>query len=174
MLLFTSSLLPSFGNVTLLTLPCSLLVSFPHRTFYTLNLLQLNIFCAIRFAIGRSYLNILVGIYTIALSLTMLIVAVEAPKMATDRLERSKLGEQLFSFRGRYMADLIIALFLFAMSPLGIVLGVLTLLLIFGIRFLGVKQPDAFNEIFRQSDVESQADSYTLESEYDTPVSERR
>jgi hypothetical protein len=90
----------------------------------------------------------------------MLIVAVEAPKVATARLERSKVGEQLFSFRGRYMADLIIALFLFAMHVVGIILGVLTLALIFG--------------IFRQSDMESQADSYTLESEYDTPVTERR
>jgi hypothetical protein len=99
------------------------------------------------------------------LSLVMLIVAVEAPKVATARLERSKVGEQLFSFR---------ALFLFAMHVVGIILGVLTLALIFGIRFLGVKQPDAFNEIFRQSDMESQADSYTLESEYDTPVTERR
>lgn len=134
----------------------------------------MNIVCAFHFLIGRNYLNILVGVYTIFMSLTMLIVSVEAPKMATDRLERSKLGEQLFSFRGRYMIDLFIALFLFAMPPWGIVLGVITLLLIFGIRFLGVKQPDAFNEIFRQSDVESQADSYTLESEYDTPVSERR
>jgi hypothetical protein len=137
-------------------------------------ILQCNIVCALRFAIVRNYLHILVGFYTIVGSLTMLIVAVEAPKIATDRLERSKLGEQLFSFRGRYMADLLIALFLFAMPPWGIALGVVTLMLIFGIRFLGVKQPDAFNEIFRQSDVESQADSYTLESEYDTPVSERR
>jgi hypothetical protein len=134
----------------------------------------MNIVCALFFAFVRNYLHVLVGFYTVVMSLTMLIVAVEAPKFATDRLERSKIGEQLFSFRGRYMADLIIALFLFAMPPWGIVLGVITLLLIFGIRFLGVKQPDAFNEIFRQSDVESQADSYTLESEYDTPVSERR
>ena len=104
----------------------------------------------------------------------MLCVAVEAPKLVTDRLERSKVGEMLFTFRGRYIADFIIALFLFAMPPWGIILGALTLALIFGIRFLGVKQPDAFNEIFRQSDVESQADSYTLESEYDTPVVERR
>ena len=51
---------------------------------------------------------------------------------------------------------------------------VFTLFLIFGIRFLGVKQPDAFNEIFRQSDIESQGDSYTMESEYDTPVVDRR
>jgi len=72
------------------------------------------------------------------------------------------------------MVDLLISLFLFAMAPWGILMGSFTLFLIFGIRFLGVKQPDAFNEIFRQSDIESQADSYTLESEYDTPVPERR
>jgi hypothetical protein len=42
-------------------------------------------------------------------------------------------------------------------------MGILTLMLIFGIRFVGVKQPDAFNEIFRQSDIESTADSYTME-----------
>jgi hypothetical protein len=70
--------------------------------------------------------------------------------------------------------DLLVALFLFAMGALGVFVAVCTLFLIFGIRFLGVKQPDAFNEIFRQSEMESSADSYTLESEYDTPVVERR
>jgi hypothetical protein len=104
----------------------------------------------------------------------MVCVAVEAPKLITDRLENSKFGETLFTFRGRYVMDLLISLFLFAMPPWGVVLGTLTLCLIFGIRFLGVKQPDAFNEIFRQVDMESAADSYTLESEYDTPVVERR
>ena len=64
------------------------------------------------------------------------------------------------------MVDLLVALLLFAMGPWGILLGIFTLLLIFGIRFLGVKQPDAFNEIFRQSDIESQSE-YTLESEYE-------
>jgi hypothetical protein len=104
----------------------------------------------------------------------MLCVAVEAPKMVVDRVERSKVGELLFTFRGRYIVDVLVALFLFAMPPWGIISGLCTLGLIFGIRFLGVKQPDAFNEIFRQSDGEEQADSYTMESEYDTPVVERR
>lgn len=104
----------------------------------------------------------------------MLCVAIEAPKVVTDRLESSKIGEMLFTFRGRYMVDTLIALFLFAMHPWGTFMAVATIFLIVGIRFLGVKQPDAFNEIFRQSDIESQADSYTLESEYDTPVVERR
>jgi len=137
-------------------------------------ILQLNIICAMSFAIQPSYLNVLVGVLTTLMSAVMMAVAVEAPKFLTDRLENSKVGESLFTFRGRYVMDLLIALFLFAMKPWGIVLGSMTLFLIFGIRFLGVKQPDAFNEIFRQSDMESTADSYTLESEYDTPVVERR
>jgi len=126
------------------------------------------------FAVQPNYLHILVGVLTSLMCIVMLSVAVEAPKFVTDRLENSKVGESLFTFRGRYVMDLLVALFLFAMKPWGIVLGACTLFLIFGIRFLGVKQPDAFNEIFRQSDMESTADSYTLESEYDTPVVERR
>jgi len=119
-------------------------------------------------------LNILVGVLTAFMCVIMLCVAVEAPQFIMARLERSKVGELLFTFRGRYIVDLLIALFLFAMAPWGDILALVTLGLIFGIRFLGVKQPDAFNEIFRQSDVDSQADSYTMESEYDTPVVERR
>jgi hypothetical protein len=127
-----------------------------------------------RFAWVPKYLHILVGVLVTITCIVMLSVAVEAPKVITDRLENSKLGETLFTFRGRYVMDLLVALFLFAMGPLGVFLAVCTLFLIFGIRFLGVKQPDAFNEIFRQSEMESSADSYTLESEYDTPVVERR
>lgn len=129
---------------------------------------------ALAFASVPRYLHILVGLMVFFASFVMLCVAIEAPKFVTDRLERSKMGEALFTFRGRYVVDLLIALYLFAMPPWGIVAGAATLCLIFGIRFLGVKQPDAFNEIFRQSDMESTADSYTLESEYDTPVVERR
>lgn len=129
---------------------------------------------ALSFAWKPKYLDVLVGVITTILCVTMLCVAVESPNFIVSRLENSKIGEQLFTFRGRYMVDLFIALFLFAMPPWGVVMGACTLFLIFGIRFLGVKQPDAFNEIFRQSDIESQGDSYTLESEYDTPVVERR
>jgi hypothetical protein len=129
---------------------------------------------ALAFASVPNYLHILVGLIVTFGCFLMFCVAVEAPKFITDRLERSKTGDVLFTFRGRYVVDLVVALFLFAMPPWGFVMGSMTLVLIFGIRFLGVKQPDAFNEIFRQSDMESTADSYTLESEYDTPVVERR
>lgn len=135
----------------------------------------MNIAVALHFAWGKHYLNILVGVTTSLVSLLMLCVAIESPKAIVEKLERSSVGIQLFTFRGRYMMDLFASLYLFAMPPFGIVMGSITLFLIFGIRFLGVKQPDAFNEIFRQSDIETQsADSYTMESEYDTPVVERQ
>mmetsp|Transcript_10148 Transcript_10148/g.16211 ORF Transcript_10148/g.16211 Transcript_10148/m.16211 type:complete len:126 (+) Transcript_10148:275-652(+) len=121
------------------------------------------------------YLDILVGSLMTLICVVMMCVAIEAPTPVVARLENSKVGESLFTFRGRYIVDLIVSLFLFAMGVWGIVMGTLTLLLIFGIRFLGVKQPDAFNEIFRQSDIESNsmADSYTLEGTYDTEGTER-
>jgi hypothetical protein len=139
-----------------------------------LSVRQLNIGVSVHFAWLPSYLHILVGAINTILSATMFCVAIEAPKLVTDKLEGSAIGIQLFTFRGRYMVDLLISLFLFAMGWLGMLMGSITLFMIFGIRFLGVKQPDAFNEIFRQSDIESQGDSYTMESEYDTPVVERR
>jgi hypothetical protein len=126
---------------------------------------------AFRFAFQPVYLHILVGIIVGLACLGMLCVAVEAPRILVSRIEASTFGQLLFTFRGRYIVDLFMALLLFAMGPWGIILGIFTLLLIFGIRFLGVKQPDAFNEIFRQSQIdggESQSDEYTLEeSEYD-------
>ena len=116
----------------------------------------------ITFACKPRYLDILVGILVAILSLIMLCVAVEAPTPVIHRLEASTGGSWLFTFRGRYMIDLLISLFLFAMGVWGIVMAAITLVLIFGIRFVGVKQPEAFNEIFRQSDNET--DSYTLDT----------
>ena len=106
----------------------------------------------------------------------MLFVAVEAPTPVIVRLENSRLGENLFTFRGRYIVDLFISLFLFAMGAWGVVMGILTLVLIFGIRFLGVKRPDAFNEIFRSTDgeLDNRTNDYTLEDTYDTEASEGR
>ena len=125
---------------------------------------------SIHFCLKPAYLDVLVGALITVLCLVMLCVAIEAPTPVVSRLENSAIGSSFFTFRGRYMVDLLISLFLFAMGVWGIIMGFFTLFLIFGIRFLGVKQPDAFNEIFRQSDIESQSqpDSYTLEGTYDT------
>lgn len=120
----------------------------------------MNLVVSIHFAAKAVYLHILVGVLTASMCIVMLFVAIEAPSQVVSRFENSKFGEALFTFRGRYMVDLLIALFLFGMGVWGIVMASITLVLIFGIRFLGVKQPDAFNEIFRQSDIEPE---YTLD-----------
>lgn len=130
---------------------------------------------AINFTTRGIYLDLVCGTFIALICLVMLCVAIEAPNPVVTRLENSKIFETLFTFRGRYIVDLLIALFLYGFGVWGIVMGTFTLALIFGIRFLGVKQPDAFNEIFRQSDIESHsmADSYTLEGTYDTEGTER-
>ena len=48
------------------------------------------------------------------------------------------------------MVDVFIGLFLFGMGAFGIVMAVFTLILIFGIRFVGVQHPEAFSELFRK------------------------
>jgi hypothetical protein len=124
---------------------------------------QFNVAVSIHFTLQPVYLDVLLGSLITFVCLVMFCVAIEAPAPVVSRLENSAIGSTLFTFRGRYMVDLLISLFLFAMGVWGVIMGFLTLFLIFGIRFLGVKQPDAFNEIFRQSDIEtqSQGDSYT-------------
>jgi hypothetical protein len=79
----------------------------------------------------------------------MLFVTMETPPFALKVLDTKRFAF-LFTFRGRYIIDLFVSLFLFGMGVFGIVMGALTLALIFGIRFVGVKNPEAFSELFRQ------------------------
>jgi len=134
----------------------------------------LNIVVAVHFTYHHPvYLHIVItGLITVS-SLLMLCVCLQAPAPAVARLENSRLGETLFTFRGRYMMDLLCAMFLFGLGSWGVLMCIATLVVIFGIRFVGVKQPDAFNDIFRQSDIESQSrsDSYTMEGTFDTALS---
>jgi hypothetical protein len=47
--------------------------------------------------------------------------------------------------------DLFVALFLYAMRTMGIIMATITLGMIFGIRFAGVRHPEAFRILFRQA-----------------------
>lgn len=132
-----------------------------------------NIIVSLLFCLKVGYLPILVGIETALLSVTMLMVTVEAPQQVVDFLDKTRFGEYLFTFRGRYVFDVLASLFLFAMGRFGLVMGVVTLVLVFGIRFVGVKHPEAFGELFRQpADADGDADNYSLGT--DTLESGRR
>ena len=58
--------------------------------------------------------------------------------------------------------DLYVSLFLYAMDILGILMATVTLGMIFGIRFAGVRHPEAFRVLFRQSaDYDDEGTVYT-------------
>lgn len=120
------------------------------RSFRTLSALVyvLDITCSIFFMLSEAYIDIIVGFYTVAIALVMLVVCTEFPNFIVVRLENSRY-DFIFTFRGRYVMDVLASLFLFGMGFFGMVCGITTCFLIFGIRFVGVKQPDAFNELFR-------------------------
>jgi len=78
----------------------------------------------------------------------MLIVASNQPKFLIDLLDKPR-SAILFTFRGRYLADLYVALYLYGMGIFGSIMGTITIGLVLGIRFVGVRNPEAFNAIFR-------------------------
>jgi hypothetical protein len=58
--------------------------------------------------------------------------------------------------------DLFVTLFLYAMEIWGILMATSTLGLIFGIRFAGVRHPEAFRILFRQTaDYDDEGTVYT-------------
>ena len=80
----------------------------------------------------------------------MLLVAANGPKLLINLIDTPRLAF-LFTFRGRYIFDLYVSLFLYAMDILGVLMATVTLGMIFGIRFAGVRHPEAFRVLFRQS-----------------------
>ena len=91
----------------------------------------------------------------------MLLVALNGPKFVLDLIDTPRFAG-LFTFRGRYIADLYVSLFLYAMDILGILMATVTLGMIFGIRFAGVRHPEAFRVLFRQSaDFDDEGTVYT-------------
>jgi len=80
----------------------------------------------------------------------MIIINTETPKIIYNLIdnEQSSLFV-LVTFRGRYLVDIVIALYVFGMGIVGVILACATLVLVMGIRFVGIKYPDLFNDIFR-------------------------
>jgi len=122
----------------------------------------LNLAVIINWTIGYPiYLDVLIGCLTSGATILMLLVAMNGPRFMLNLIDTPRFAF-LFSFRGRYIMDLFVSLFLYAMDLLGILMATVTLGMIFGIRFVGVKHPEAFRALFRQSaDYEDDATVYT-------------
>jgi hypothetical protein len=112
---------------------------------------QVDIIVATIFMVSRAgYLEVLIGILTSGMCLSMVMVTMNKPMLIVSKFETMRLGEYLFTFRGRYMMDIFIALYLYAMGPVGIFMATLTICLAIGIRIVGIRHPDAFTSLFRQ------------------------
>uniref|UniRef100_A0A7S2XNM9 Uncharacterized protein n=1 Tax=Attheya septentrionalis TaxID=420275 RepID=A0A7S2XNM9_9STRA len=123
------------------------------RTFRTASLVVyvVNIITAIMFIVSRAgYLEVLIGILTSGMCLSMIMVTMNKPMLIVSKFENMRLGEYLFTFWGRCMMDIFIALYLYAMGPVGVFMATLTICLVIGIRIVGIRHPDAFTSLFRQ------------------------
>lgn len=96
----------------------------------------------------------------------MLIISTAQPKFLVDLLDKPRFAS-LFTFRGRYLADLYVALYLYAMGIFGSIMGTITIGFILGIRFVGVRNPEAFNALFRPS-ADAVDDDRTVYTDGDT------
>mmetsp|Transcript_3230 Transcript_3230/g.6788 ORF Transcript_3230/g.6788 Transcript_3230/m.6788 type:complete len:159 (+) Transcript_3230:36-512(+) len=109
----------------------------------------LDVICAIVFMSKGGYLGVIVSLYTIALSLFSLVAVLQQPASLVEKMNAQ--SEFIFEYKGRFVVDLFLALFLFGMQGFGVAMGVITLVLIIGIRFLASPFPGAFEELFRQA-----------------------
>lgn len=141
------------------------------RSFRSLSaaLYLINLAVCVCFGIFNApiYLAILVSILTSLVTLITLIVSMEAPAFVMRFLDTKRFAF-LFTFRGRYIMDLYVSLFMFAMGLMGIITGCATLILIFGIRCVGVREPEAFGELFRQPADIDETDGETYYTDGDT------
>ena len=112
---------------------------------------QLNLLVIVNWAMYNPiYLNCLIMTITSSVTLVMLLIAMNGPKILLQFFDNSRFGF-LFTFRGRYCMDLFVSLFLYAMEVWGILMANVTLGMVFGIRFAGVRHPEAFRILFRQT-----------------------
>ena len=95
-----------------------------------------------------SYIDFIMALLAFIISSIMFTVTVKAPKKVINMLDSGQT-EFLFTFRGRYVLDLILSLLLFAMNEVGFILGCLAIAFIVLMRIIGIRYPDAFNHIFR-------------------------
>jgi hypothetical protein len=102
---------------------------------------------AIVFTPQGCYRCVVIGLGIMAISTTMLISVVQQPANLVAKLEEH--AEFAFTFKGRFIVDFFLALFLFGMGAFGVAMGVIHLVLIIGIRLLATTFAGAFEEIFR-------------------------
>ena len=94
------------------------------------------------------YLCIVIGLGIMCVSAVTLMSIVQQPASLVEKLNAH--AEFIFTYKGRFVIDLFLSLFLFGMGAFGVAMGVIHLVLIIGIRLLATQFAGAFEELFRQ------------------------
>ena len=118
----------------------------------------LNALCSILFLFSGPYLSVIIGLYNIAMCFAVLISVLQQPASLNEKLGTH--AEFLYTFKGRFIVDVAVSLFLFGMHAFGTAMAIITMVLIIGIRLTSNSFPGAFEEIFKPSgDASSDFDS---------------
>jgi len=110
----------------------------------------LNILAAWLVISSYYYLFVISGLVVIFLSTTMFMVTIRRPVQLVSQLERSSF-RFVFTFPGRVIMDVVMSILLLGMGDLGFVCAMLTVNLVFIIRFV-VLSRNEFDEVFRVFD----------------------
>ena len=96
---------------------------------------------------GGPYLQVIIGLYTTLICLTVVISLLQQPVSLNEKLHTH--AEFLYTFKGRFLVDVFVALFLFGMHGFGVAMAIISLITIIGIRLMSSSYPGAFEELFQ-------------------------
>jgi hypothetical protein len=85
----------------------------------------LNISCAVVFMSKGGYLSVIISLYTLAISLFVLVSIVQQPSGLFEKMNNH--AEFIFTYKGRLIVDFFLSLFLFGMGGFGVAMGIITL-----------------------------------------------
>lgn len=109
----------------------------------------LAIICSIVFmAEVQTYLSVVVGLETAVFASIMLIIEVQAPEPAIEKLRQ--FAPMMLSIPGQLFLSILMALFLFAMGAFGIAMGVIVMVVVGINGYTMMHYPDAMPARFGQ------------------------
>ena len=90
----------------------------------------LDVICAIVFMTKVGYLGVIISLYTIAISIFVLVSVLQQPASLVEKMNSHT--EFIFTYKGRFLVDLFLSLFLFGMQGFGVAMGIITLVSLVG------------------------------------------
>ena len=85
----------------------------------------LDVICSIVFMASGGYLGVIIALYTITIAMFVFVSVIQQPSSMVEKMNNHT--EFIFTFKGRFIVDVFLALFLFGMGGFGVAMGIITL-----------------------------------------------